>query len=79
MLCSMNQEKMSVSVPNSLVRFVEAYRDQHGLKTKSAVVEHALEALRDQELERAYAAAAAELDPAWDATDPDGLAEDDWP
>lgn len=65
----MPREKLSVSIPATLARFVEAYRAQHDLRSRSAVVEHALELLRERELEKAYAAAAGEVDEAWDATD----------
>ena len=75
----MNQRKLSVSIPETLARFVETYKREHELHTKSEVVERALELLREQELERAYAAAANEVDPAWDATLADGLAEETWP
>lgn len=74
----MNQQKLSVSVPGSLAKFVEEYRDEHNLKTKSSVVERALEVLREQELERAYAHSAQEVDPAWEETSNDGLADEDW-
>lgn len=69
---------MSVSVSEPIARFVEQYRDRHELRTKSAVVERALELLRDRELEKAYAAAASEIDLAWDVTSADGLAAEDW-
>ncbi len=74
----MNQQKLSVSVSESIARFVESYKGEHNLKTKSEVVERALELLRERELEKAYAEAASEIDPAWDETLADGLAEDDW-
>lgn len=69
----MNQRKLSVSVPDALVRFVDAYRDEHGLKTKSEVVERALELLREADLESAYASASLEVDPAWEVVVADGL------
>lgn len=74
----MPQEKLSVTVHESLVEFVETYRTHHDVRTKSEVVERALRLLRERELEADYAAAAAEADPAWDATDADGLPDDDW-
>lgn len=69
----MNQRKLSVSVPDALVRFVDAYRDEHGLKTKSEVVERALALLREADLEGAYASASQEIDPAWEVAVADGL------
>jgi antitoxin ParD1/3/4 len=75
----MNQEKLSVSVPSSLARFVEEYRNEHNLKTKSSVVERALVVLRERELEQAYAAASEDYDAVWEATAGDALADEDWP
>ena len=74
----MNQAKLSISVSPALVKFVEDYKDEHGLATKSSVVERALELLRSRELERAYAQAATEVDPAWEEASADGLANEAW-
>ena len=74
----MSQQKLSVSVHETLVRFVESYRGEHDLRTKSEVVERALELLRERELEEAYAAAGQEVDPIWDVTIADGLSDEDW-
>ena len=73
----MNQHKLSVSISEPIAQFVESYKGDYKLKTKSEVVERALELLRERELEKAYAEAASEIDPAWDVTLADGLAEDD--
>lgn len=67
-----------MTVPESLAEFVDSYRAQHDVRTKSEVVERALRLLRERELESDYAAAAAEADPAWEATTSDGLPDDDW-
>lgn len=69
----MNRVKLSVSVSAPLARFVEEYLREHGLGSKSRVAKRALEVLREQELERAYAEASREVDPAWEATAADGL------
>ncbi|MDZ7802339.1 MAG: antitoxin [Trueperaceae bacterium] len=74
----MSQEKISVSVPSSLARFLEEYRDAHELRTKSSVVERALKVLRERELEQAYADASRDVDSAWEPTTADGLSEDAW-
>ena len=74
----MGQQKLSVSVHESLARFIETYMGEYSIRTKSAVVEKALELLRTQDLERAYAAAARETDSAWDVTLADGLPDDNW-
>ena len=43
-------EKLSISLPKPLARFVEAYRRRHGLKSKSEVIALALKKLREEEL-----------------------------
>lgn len=72
----MNREELTVSVSASLARFVASYRSTYGLPSKGAVVEHALEVLRAQELERDYAGASRNVDPAWEATRSDGLGDE---
>lgn len=74
----MSQQKLSVSVSEPIAQFVVRYQGAHKLKTKSEVIERALELLREQELEQAYAQASSEVDPAWDVTLNDGLAPEDW-
>ena len=74
----MSQQKLSVSVSEPIAQFVAEYQGAYNLRTKSEVVELALELLREQELEIAYAEAASEHDPAWDITLKDGLADEDW-
>ena len=46
--------KFSVSVPAELASFLEAYREEHGLSSRSEVVTKGLEALREQALAEAY-------------------------
>ena len=75
--------KLSVSIPTELAVFLETYMREHGLRTKSSVVEQALEALKLQELEREYAEAAADKEylaefALWDGTTGDGITPEDW-
>ena len=70
----MNAEKLSISLPAYLVQFIENYKLDKGCKSRSQVIEQALELLRNQELEEAYRQASAENDNAWDITLADGLA-----
>ena len=72
----MGRQKLSVSVPEGLARFVDAYRREHGMPTKSQVVARALELLRASDLEEAYARASHELDPDWVIVASDGLEGD---
>ncbi len=74
----MQSEKISISLPQSLVRFVEDYKITRGCKTRSQVIEEALELLRSRELESAYREASKEVDDAWDITVADGLSDETW-
>lgn len=74
----MNVEKLSISLPPSLVEFIENYKVSKGCKSRSQVIEEALELLRNRELEEAYRQASAEVDNAWDVTVADGLADETW-
>mgnify|MGYP005863545835 CR=1 FL=1 len=74
----MQVEKLSISLPASLVQFVESYKVTHACKSRSQVIEMALQLLRQQELEAAYRAASTEVDDDWDVTITDGLADEAW-
>lgn len=74
----MNPRKLSVSVPESVASFVESYKREHALKTKSEVVQRALTLLREQELERIYTETVGEISPSWEVTLSDGLTEEAW-
>ncbi len=68
--------KLSVSLPDDDVAFLDEYASDHALASRSAVVQRALDLLRAMELGPAYAAAWSEwqADAAlWDATVADGL------
>jgi len=70
--------KVSVSLPEEDVRFVDAYAKEQGYESRSAVVHKAVRLLRAAELGEAYesawsdwtASGDAEL---WEATADDGL------
>jgi hypothetical protein len=75
--------KLSISVDETYLPFIDNYQRQHNVKTKSEVLERALELLRRTELERAYAEAAEEWrnNPdakLWENTVGDGLTRDEW-
>ena len=74
----MQAAKVSVSLPAFLLEFVENYKVAHQCKSRSQVIEQALELLRSQELEAAYREAAQEVDPIWDVTIADGLSDEAW-
>lgn len=70
--------KLSVSLPDEDVGFLDAYAAAQGFPSRSAVVHRAVRLLRASELGAAYEeawrewAAAGEAD-AWEATTADGL------
>lgn len=73
----MGAVKVSVSLPDSLAKFVETYRKKSGLK-RSQVFEEAIKLLRRQELEAAYREAVRETDKEWEVVASDGLADEAW-
>lgn len=73
---------MSVSIPVADVEFMDEYAAQHGVKSRSGVVQQALSLLRSTQLEDDYAAAFQEGEAGddaalWDATTGDGLLDAD--
>lgn len=74
----MQVEKISVSLSGSLVRFIETYKASHQCKSRSQVIETALQLLQQQELEAAYREANQEIDPDWELTVADGLTDETW-
>ena len=70
--------KLSVSLPNDDVEFLDAYASRHGMTSRSAVVQRAVDLLRVAQLGPAYADAWATWDDEegdlWEATAADGLA-----
>lgn len=74
----MQVEKISVSLPRHLVQFIEVYKATHQCKSRSHVIEMALQHLQDQELEKAYYEANQEVDPDWELTVADGLTDETW-
>jgi len=72
--------KLSVSLPDSDVVYVDDYARRRGAASRSSVVHRAIELLRASELEDAYADAfdawsdSGEAD-AWQGTSGDGIAD----
>ena len=70
--------KVSVSIPETEVEFLDSYAERHHLSSRSAAVQRALKLLRSDELGEAYEAAWAEWagsddEAAWEVTTADGL------
>lgn len=71
-------EKLSISIPSSSLDFIEKYRKSHAMKSRSHVIETAIAALRERELESAYREAAREPDSSYDVANSDGLPNETW-
>ena len=71
-------QKVSVSLPEATLRFIEHYRTAKGCESRSQVIEEALSLLRERELETAYRESSLEIDEAWDVVIADGLADETW-
>ena len=70
---------MSVSIPDTDLEFIDQYAAEHGVDSRSQVVQRAIALLRASELGDAYAAAWDEWDASgeadvWAATVSDGIA-----
>lgn len=70
--------KLSVSLPDEDVAFLDEYAQMHGYGSRSAVLQKAVRLLNDAELANAYVAAwiewqGSEEDGAWDVASADGL------
>jgi Arc/MetJ-type ribon-helix-helix transcriptional regulator len=70
--------KVSVSLPDDDVDFLDRYADEHGEGSRSAALQRAIRLLRASELQDAYQGAWAEWAgsgdaEAWDAVADDGL------
>ena len=69
--------KLSISLPEEEVGFVDAYARSQGIKSRSGVIQTALRLLRTSELADDYASAWAEWDEedekTWDRSSRDGL------
>ena len=72
--------KLSVSLPDEDVEFLDAYANQQGFASRSAVLHKAVRLLRGAQLGAAYEEAFLEWDQtgeadAWDSAVGDGLAD----
>ena len=70
--------KVSISLPDDDVEFLDAYAQAQGIESRSAVVHMAVRMLRVSELGEAYEEAFTSWEDegqaaAWDAVTPDGL------
>lgn len=71
--------KLSVSLPEDDVAFIDQYAERTGIAKRSAVLHRAIQLLQMTEMETAYAQAfdewGADDAQAWDSTSNDGLSD----
>jgi antitoxin ParD1/3/4 len=73
----MNVQKLSISLPQQQVDFIENYQSTHHYKTRSEVIKEALTLLQHIQLEACYREANAEIDPAFETASSDGIENDE--
>lgn len=71
-------EKLSISLPSTLIAFVKDYQMAHDYKSKSEVFQEALKLLRKKALEEEYGQANQEIDSTLDNLSSDGLDDETW-
>jgi len=73
--------KLSISLPDRDVEFIDRYADEHRIGGRSGVIQRALSLLRTHELADEYREAWGEWDPAdtelWEAAIADGIEDTD--
>lgn len=74
----MATEKLSVSLSKSSVQFIENFKSTYHLRSRSQVIEKAVNLLKERELEDAYREANEEIDSDWEVTVRDGLSDEAW-
>jgi Arc/MetJ-type ribon-helix-helix transcriptional regulator len=73
----MSTEKLSLSLPAKTLKFVDAYRKAHSLKSRTDVIEAALALLRETEREEEMSEAPEQDDlEGVDLSDPDARDEE---
>jgi Arc/MetJ-type ribon-helix-helix transcriptional regulator len=74
--------KVSISLPDEDVRFLDTYAKENGIESRSAAIHTAVRALQDTQLEAAYVEAFADWEGSedeafWDGMVADGLDDED--
>lgn len=76
--------KLSITLPDKDVAYIDRHIADHDEPSRSAVIRKAIERLRHEELGAAYAAAWEEWEGSedarlWETTVGDGLEDEEWP
>ena len=74
----MQSQKISISLPSEMVKFIERYQEVTGCRSRSQVISQALSLLQMQELEQAYREASLEIEEDCETVIGDGLSNETW-
>lgn len=74
----MQVHKVTISIPAQLYEFLELYKEEHHIKSRSEVISTALQLLQQKQLEQFYREASEELDDDFEITTFDGLDDETW-
>ena len=69
----MNTERLTITIPKDLLRFVSQYQCTHNIKSKSSIFSDALQLLKAEVLKKQYIAANAEIDEELECFNGDGI------
>ncbi len=74
----MQVHKVTISISESLFKFIELYQTAHQFKNRSEVISRALRLLQQKQLEADYLAANQEIGEEFDISAGDGLDDETW-
>lgn len=69
----MNTERLTITIPKDLIRFVSQYQKAHSIKSKSSIFSDALKLLQAQALKKQYIEANTEIDQDLEFFNEDGI------
>lgn len=70
--------RVFVSLPKDLMAFVDEKVSSGVYATRSDVLIHAIDVMRQAELQKAYEMAFTDLDSVWDLAVADGIGDEQW-
>lgn len=74
----MTKSKISISLPNNLLNFLDHYQEQHNNISRSEIIKRALELLKKEDLGKCCMEANSEINNDFDNCNNDGLDNAPW-
>ena len=71
----MNTQRLTITIPKDLIRFVIQYQCTHNIKSKSSIFSDALQLLKAEVLKQQYIEANAEIDEDLECFNEDGISD----